>query len=104
MKLRLWLVELWLKKWLKTFPQKNHPEQRKDEIFLGNFAEEYVEELSSSWKSWRRGKNAYNTLGLVWGKGREEIIDGRFPVFVTKKEWKKVTKEERRKRKKVNSE
>ena len=55
---------------------ENHPEKKREEIFLGNYNEKRYFQIDDDTK--RRGIISYNSFG--------EVLNDCFPVFVKKRE------------------
>lgn len=56
-----------------------HPELKSEEVFIYNATELSFEDIKETWKTARKGKNAYTTEG-------QQMTEGYFPVFVNIKE------------------
>jgi hypothetical protein len=64
---------------LKKYKKWIHPEQKMDEICIGNFNEKTYN--MTTWKTKRKGQVSYDFFN-------HEVIDCLFPVFISEDEYK----------------
>lgn len=69
----------------ETFNNKNHPERRSGEIFVGNSNNYGFENIG--WKTKRKGDKAFYSFG------KEYADQSYFPVFASEEEVKKQNSE-----------
>ena len=86
-------IELWDRGLMK------HPEQKEDEVYMGNFEGNYYETSDGEMEWEETGRGRQTTFeDIQWKTKRKGLMekDGMCPVFIKRSEWEEMKKNKER--------